>query len=122
MVAGRHLAVMSPRTSLQKCFLFFVFQNYYALKRYCSDFNKKSVKVDVKSKDLFPFYVILLHVPHDGVNNPLRKGFLGLTCFSFCSLLNNCYYLSSVLLSYLHELLQSRFHQWNHFLSHYSQR
>ena len=62
----------------------------------------------MKSKDLFPFYVILLHVPHDGVNNPLRKVFLGLTCFSFCSLLNNFYYLSSVLLSYLHELLQSR--------------
>ena len=86
MVAGRHLAVMSPRTSLQECFLF-VFQNHYALKRYCSDFSKKSVKVDVKGKDLFPFYVILLYVPHDGVNNPLRKVFLGLTCFSFGSLL-----------------------------------
>ena len=121
MVAGRHLAVMSPRTSLQECFLF-VFQNHYALKRYCSDFNKKSVKVDVKSRDLFPFYVILLHVPHDSVNNPSRKVFLGLTCFSFCSLLINFYYLGSVLLSHLHELLRSRFHQWNHFLNHYSQR
>ena len=39
----RHLAVMSPRTSLQECFLF-VFQNHYALKRYCSNFNKKKCK------------------------------------------------------------------------------
>ena len=76
----------------------------------------------MKSKDLFPFYVILLHVTHDGVNNPLRKVFLGLTCFSFCSLLINFYYLSSVLLSHLHELLRSRFQQWNHSLNRCSQR
>ena len=58
---------------------------------------------------LFMWFCILLHVPHYGVNNPLRKVFLGLTCFSFCSLLINFYYLGWVLLSYSHALLQSRF-------------